>query len=500
MKKLLSVIISIALLFTCSAMNAFAEYSGVTEPFTITLNGESGHSYNVYQIFKGDLACEGDSCLLSNIVWGSDVTSGGQEHFGDASAKASSLTDSSLAKAFAKQLVEGDHGTSYLASGTDMTESPSGKYQVTGLAAGYYLIVDTTSGTGVESVSNYIIQVVKDVDMQPKAIKAPTVEKYVIDAAGPTRLTVDDRSIDDTVKFEIDIELPTEFFDDYSSYKLIVEDILGSGFHYDGSDSENKVKVIHKNSGGTETDITDHFTADSGNPLKLKCDDIKAAGIGAVAGDFIIISYGAKLTDVATVGNTGNSNKVIVRYSNNPNDSTSLGATAEKEVKVFTYKLEIKKIDQDSNALKGAKFSLYKEDGSTPIKENIPADQNGSDFVAVFPGLDSGTYVLKETETPAGYNTILPIKFTVTSTLNSATLSLDSLSATSTTEAGYTTAAFTTVNGSSSKPDYLSTVVVNNKGAILPSTGGIGTTIFYVAGGALVAGAVVLLVLKKKES
>lgn len=501
MKKLLSVIISIALLFTCSAMNVFAEYSAVTGTFTITLNGESGHSYKVYQIFKGDLACEGDNCLLSNIVWGSDVTSGGKTYFVDASTKASSLTDASAAKEFAKQLVEGASGTSYLESGTAMTESPSGTYKVSGLVAGYYLIVDkTTPGTGLESISNYIVQVAKNVTMNPKAIKAPVIEKYVLDATSSSKLTVDDRSIGDTVKFEIDIKLPKDYFDDYSSYKLIIEDTLGSGFHYDDSDSENKAKVIHKNSGGTETDITSYFTADSANPLKLTCNDIKTSGINAVAEDSIIISYGAKLTETATTGNVGNSNKVIVHYSNNPNDSTSLGATAEKEVKVFTYKLEIKKTDQDSTPLKGAEFSLYKEDGITTIKENIPAAQTGTDYIADFSGLDSGTYVLKETKTPSGYNTILPIKFAVASTLNSTTLSLESLSATSTTEAGYTTATFTTVNGLGSKPDYLSTVVVNNKGAILPSTGGIGTTIFYVAGGALVAGAVVLLVLKKKES
>lgn len=501
MKKLLSVIISIALLFTCSAMNAFAEYSGVTEPFTITLNGESGHSYNVYQIFKGDLACEGDNCLLSNIVWGSGVTLGGQEHFGDASVKASSLTDSSVAKSFAKELVEGASGTSYLKSDTPMIESSSGTYGVSGLVAGYYLIVDkTTTGTGLESISNYIVQVAKNVTMDPKAIKAPTIEKYVLSATDSSKLTVDDRSIGDTVKFEIDIKLPKDYFDDYSSYKLIIEDTLGPGFLYDVSDSDNKVKVIHKGSGGTEIDITSRFTADSANPLKLTCDDIKTPGINAVAEDSIIISYGAKLTEDATTGNVGNSNKLIVHYSNNPNDSTSLGATAKKEVKVFTYKLEIKKTDQSSNALKGAEFSLYREDGSTPIKENISAAHNGSDCVAIFSGLDSGTYVLKETKTPVGYNTILPIKFTVTSTFNSDTLSLNSLSATSTTEADYTTAAFTTVNNSSSKPDYLSTVVVNNKGATLPSTGGIGTTIFYAVGGVLVAGAVVLLVLKKREN
>ena len=209
------------------------------------------------------------------------------------------------------------------------------------------------------------------------------------------------------------------------------------------------------------------------------------------------VTYTAHLNDKAAVnitnGPTDNKNSVQLQYSNNPRDSIVYrDHTPESEVYVFTYQLNNTKYHDKAeagNELKDAGFRLYSDEACEhevelykegdfyyPIKNAIgktavemKSAANGQFNVK---GLDAGTYYLKETTTPAGYHACDVT--TVTIKANHTKERVD-------------------LNGST-----LSTTIVNNRGTPLPSTGGIGTTIFYIVGGGLMVAAAILLITKKR--
>lgn len=199
-----------------------------------------------------------------------------------------------------------------------------------------------------------------------------------------------------------------------------------------------------------------------------------------------------------------------LEYSNNPNDTQGgeIGKTPDDTVIVFTYKLIVNKTKSNGDALAGADFKLEKKnsDGTytavtrkttatvDPEKNEIPVADNAGKTATrfTFTGLDDGEYKLTETTTPAGYNTIAPIEFTVTAehTILSDNPALTTLNGNPV--SGEITLTPSTDNSS------LSTNIVNQAGTELPETGGMGTTILYVIGAILVIGAGILLVTKKR--
>lgn len=218
------------------------------------------------------------------------------------------------------------------------------------------------------------------------------------------------------------------------------------------------------------------------------------------AGSVITVDYKSTLNSNAVLGEEGNVNKAKLEYSNNPNDSQGgKGSTPWDNVIVFTYKVVINKVDGDNaNApLSGAEFTLSKKLKNGSIKD-IAVVKNTAGTEFTFSGLDDGDYVLTETTTPSGYNTIDPITFTVTAdhdivwTTQDRNKVLTSLS-------GNKVKGEITLTADKKKGS-LTSDVVNKSGSTLPSTGGIGTTIFYVVGVILMLGAGVLLVTKKRMS
>jgi LPXTG-motif cell wall-anchored protein len=203
------------------------------------------------------------------------------------------------------------------------------------------------------------------------------------------------------------------------------------------------------------------------------------------------------------IGSAGNPNTYHVVYSNNPN-GTGTGTTPDDKNIVFTYKTIFNKVKEDgTTALTGADFKLEKKvkgawvdvtklhTGEGAINPTKTGDDKGSTFT--FSGLDDGVYKLTETKTPKGYNSIDPIEFTI-----SATHVIESDDPKLTALTGTVGAEFTL------KPSItdgsLTGNVVNKEGSTLPSTGGIGTTIFYVLGGLLVIGSGIILVARRKAS
>ena len=503
-KKLASLLLVLVMVFAL-ATTAFAEET----TYSITINNSAkDHTYEAYQIFTGDLS----GTTLSNIVWGSGVSEAGQTALGDAAAKAETLKTEADAKAFAKAVAP--YLTTAAGSANTVTD---GKYVISGLAAGYYLVKDQDGSlTGDnDSYTEYIIQVVGNVTATPKS-DVPDVQKKVKDNNDSTDTTKTDwqdsadYDIGDSIPFQLKATL-ADNVSAYTTYKVVFHDTLSKGLTYN-----NDAKVYID---GTETNgfaVTATVNAD-GTTLTVSCDDVKA--LSAVNSSAITVEYTAKLNENAVLGSAGNPNKVYLEYSNNPNKSESgenheTGKTPEDTVIVFTYQTIINKVDSENKPLTGAAFKLEKlikgKDGAadtwTTVKE-FTVDETTTSFT--FSGLDDGQYKLTETKTPAGYNTIDPIYFVIEATHDETAdaPTLKTLNAYLTDANGNKQTEMK--DGESVNIDLgtvdltagsITTTVVNKSGSELPSTGGIGTTIFYVLGGVLVLAAVVLLVTKKRMS
>lgn len=300
-----------------------------------------------------------------------------------------------------------------------------------------------------------------------------------------------------------------ESYGRYTTYKYKFDDTMTNMTYKNGS-----VKVYYVKDGSTtRNEINSGFAPtwdDGAKELTVTFNDLKTAVSGLTHGDKIVVTYTATLDANAVVGGKGNPNKVKLEYSNNPN-AEGTGETPEKTVVVFTYKTIINKVtkgtDGNNVPLAGAEFTLSKfiasEAGRDTVMVNgteylgtwnsgvkvVPTNTDNIANVFTFSGLDAGIYRLTETKTPAGYNTIDPVYFEIVATNNGTEVTSMEGKDVNGSEISFTA---NVTNGS------LSADVINNAGTTLPSTGGMGTTVFYVVGGGLMAVAVVLLVTKKR--
>lgn len=497
-KKLASLLLALVMVLAMG-MSTFADET----TYSITINNSAeGHTYEAYQIFTGDLSTKGNEKVLSNIKWGSGISEDGKTALGDAAAKAETLKTEANAKAFAKEVAP--YLTTVAGSASTVTD---GKYVISGLTAGYYLVKDQDDSlTGDnDTYTEYIIKVVGNVSADPKS-DVPAVQKKVKDINDSTDDAMTDwqdsadYDIGDSIPFQLKATL-ADNVSSYTTYKVVFHDTLSKGLTYN---NDAKVYIDGKETNGFT--VTATVKADGTTTLTVSCDDVKALGAGNSS--VITVEYTATLNENAVLGSAGNPNEVHLEYSNNPNKSeegnNETGNTPSDKVIVFTYKVIINKITKNPDydpevegskeyiPLTGAEFTLEKYNKETDKWEAITVVKNDEGTTFTFSGLDDGNYRLTETKTPSGYNTIDPIEFTVTAEHDvlSDNPALTSLSGNATT--GELTFTSNTTEGS------LSADVVNQAGSTLPETGGIGTTIFYVLGGILVAAAVILLVVKRR--
>ena len=529
-KKLLAALLAVAMV-CAMAIPAFAENSEG--------DVDSHHTYSAFQIFKGDV--EGNNIKdfkISNVDWGSNIINNSDDflnklreadHIGPLFTNAKSAQevlavisqwhdsdDDSIAFArfVCHYLYSNDANPTYVVrAGSNALTIPEAK-------AGYYLFVDTTDFSKDDSYHSYnsfLLMVTKgnwNVPITPKAEK-PTVEKKVYDNPDGTSTggfgSSADHAINEKFQFQLTATLPdstNRAYDYYDKYSVIFHDTLSDGITYDKDDELDSV-VIKSN--GNTYNITDSskYTIDttdleSQNSFVVNI-DVKAcakdAGFDLNDGATITVTYTAHLNDKAYVntagGSTSNINKVYLTYSNNPKDESSIGKTPESTpVYVYTYQLNNTK-HQDTEkgpALEGACFRLYSDEACTdqsevqlyqkdgfyyPIKDvlgkeavEMKSAANGTFNVK---GLDAGTYYLKEITPPDGYSACKVIPVTI--------------------KADHSRNDQVNLEGSNLTND-----IVNIKagGITLPSTGGIGTTMFYVVGGGLMVAAIVLLVTKKR--
>lgn len=472
-------------------LTAFAD--GGDNSLTIKNTGKTAHTFELYQIFTGDYS----NGTLSNIKWGDGVSSDGQSALGDASKKASKITN---VTDFANEVKK------YLTNATTSTSVAAGEtYTFDNLVAGYYLVkdVDNSQKDTAGAYTSYIVQVVGKVTKDTK-LDVPTVVKKVQDkndSTGETSVWQDsaDYDIGDDVPYQITGTMPNTI-DDYKTYKYVFTDTMSKGLTY----TAKNVKITIG-----DKDVTSSFTEavatkeDGSTVVTWTCENLKdIEGVTLNENTKVVVNYTAKLNENAVLGSGGNPNTVNLTFSNNPNNGGEgeTGKTPDDKNIVFTYKVVVNKVDKDNKALAGAEFTLSKVNAnntSTVVKTFTLTGNTKTDattFTAT--GLDDGTYVLKETKTPTGYNTIADQYFTITAehdaTADNPTLT--SLSGDKLTSSTQSTITFTADKDAGS----LTTNVVNEKGSSLPSTGGIGTTIFYAAGGALVVLAGAMIAARKR--
>lgn len=459
--------------------------------YTISVPTGSNHTYQVYQIFTGDYSSDGK---LSNIKWGQNSNSRGDGvSIGE---KVDENVLNQLAAVAGKsdedKLAVIERYANLSENGMD-TVSASKPIQV---AAGYYLFKDTTTGI---SGNTYIAEVVGNVLIKAKNSHVPGFEKKLKDKNDTTDndfggwQDVADHDIGDEIPFKLEGTVPADYDAEYTSYYFAFHDEEEAGLTF----NKDSVKV-YVDDDEIETGFEVKTSTTDGCSFEVVFSDLKT--IDAVqAGSKIRVEYTSTLNPNAVIGGNGNLNKAQLEYSNNPRDTSSKDKTVWDNVVVFTYQVVVNKYAnsvEENNKLPGADFTLTKKlNGDTTKVIAAVKSPDGKQFT--FKGLDDGEYTLTETVTPDGYNTIDPITFTVTATHGTEWDGKGvrgNLITALTGNAAPGEITFTPDKGTGA----LTTNVINKSGTVLPSTGGMGTTVFYVVGGGLMAVAVVLLVTKKR--
>ena len=499
MKKLMAALLAVAMV-CAMAIPAFADGSSSTSTAPVTTlytiaAPHNGHTYEIYQIFTGDYD-PSNKTMLTNIKWGKNGKGGAvgdavdQAILNELSGVASSAIDSAKLAVIEKYVTL-----------TNPVETivDGGSVEVAG---GYYLIKDQDGSlSGSEPYTTYLVSVVGTVTITPKSNDVPEFEKKLKDTNDSTGDVSDwqdsaDYDIGDYIPFRLQGTVPADY-DSYSTYYYAFHDKEEAGLTFDPS----SVEVHLGDENGAIISATDYrvltkkdsTTSDTDCTFEIVFDDLKNV-TGVTANSTITVTYKSKLNDNAVLGAHGNVNQAKLEYSNNPRGSGT-GTTPWDNVIVFTYKVVVNKIDQDNNSLEGAEFTLTKKiNGADDFVQSMTIDADNKALFTLS-GLDDGEYTLTETKTPAHYNTISPITFTVNAEHEIEWIStrdnvLTSLSGNKV--IGEITFDVDKTAGS------LSTNVVNNIGTTLPGTGGIGTTIFYVIGGGLMVAAAILLITKKR--
>ena len=520
-KKLLAALLAVAMV-CAMAIPAFA--------YNIKEDINKDHSFEAFQIFKGDV--EGNK--ISNATWGSNITHPDDflEKLKDApiigaqfqSIDATNATDAATVQKVLAVISKWSNSDNdsiafarfvckylYPTADANPTHAAIGNHTLHFDDAGYYLIVDTTyfkPGDSYVAYNSFMLTVTQanwNVDVTPK-VEKPSVKKEVYDNQDGTSNEAGfgssaDHAINEEFKFKLTATLPASnvhVYDYYDKYTVIFNDTLSEGITFDRLDT---VEITN----GTTSQVIDSnkYTLYEKQPyLTLGIDDVKtcASGLNLNDGATITVTYTAHLNDKAFVNTTSgssteNKNSVQLQYSNNPRNSAYWGFTPESEVRVYTYQLNNTKYHDDDtqgNELEGAGFKLYSD---ADCKNEVELYQDGEFYYPIknatgkeavemksaangqfnVKGLDAGTYYLKETTPPKDYNACADKKIVISAT-------------------------HTEYNVILSGESNLNNKIINKKagGITLPSTGGIGTTIFYVVGGGLMVAAIVLLVTKKR--
>ncbi len=517
-KRALALVLALTLLLAMSA----TVFAGDAATHIITIsNTQSGHTYDAYQVFKGNTRTVGadgtQTTVLTDIAWGNGVdgtalldelkTLDAYKDCASAEAVADVLkgfkAKSSELDAFAK--IVGRHLRTVAGTSTE-SASP---YTINVTGDGYYLVKDRSVSEN-QTATKYILEVLNDVQVAAKA-DLPTIDKVIVNAdsnnGSDGKGTAQDVGSD--VQFKLTSTVPS--MDGYDSYTYTVKDTLSDGLTFKENSVVIKIKNTAANTEVTLVKDTDYTVRASGQTFTI--DFTNFISQKSKAGQTIEITYSATLNEKA-LSRDEETNTVHLEYSNDPNDSSSKGNTPDKTVYVYDFDIVVDKYTNNGEKkLADAKFVLKKAGGTGDVyyhwddatktvgwvpvanaadlktvdaweKAGVTVAVTDSNGKTTFKGLDSGKYALVEIDAPNGYNLLKgPVDVEITVKYDAKTGKLETTSATAADNNG----------------QYSQTESVENKsGAELPSTGGIGTTVFYVLGGLLVVCAGVLLITKRR--
>ena len=498
-RKLASLLLALVMVFAL-ATTAFA-----TEPATPTTTGSititnaaKGETYKIYKLFDATVNADGSSIAYTGTVPGSL-----SDYFtADANGYISATNDAKEGDHMSERLEEALKVWTVTATPTSQADGDGTALNFKGLELGYY-VVTTTQGDQLISVDSTMPDVkivdkntstpsdlhknasTKDVNIGNTVTYTVSFKTSNYDGAGESAKEIVSYTIEDT--------LP-DFLSNVTVTSIIVDN--------DGSDTTT----------GDRDDVTVQF--DNNKKINIDWYDKTENKFKYDNGATVTITYTAVVTEKAAIDGEGNTNKVTVTWTTKDGTQPGPGKLEEKET-IYTYAIALKKVSDNGRNLPGAvfEFPFYVKsdadatdgayiyagtDPSTGLTNRITTPDSG---VIVVKGVKSGSYNnIKEVTAPAGYNkltapvTVEAVKTGSTST--HTTVYLDKDGNIANTETDRKTEVKVDIEKIAAKP----VVVVNKAGTELPSTGGMGTTIFYILGSILVVAAVVLLVTKKRMS
>lgn len=392
------------------------------------------------------------------------------------------------------------------------TTANTAEIDVTSSGAGYYLVTasaKTTDGDSDNVVAFCALTTTTSSSEVELKADVPTIDKAVKESTDTEYSKYADAQIGETLNFKLTATIP-QYADKYDSYTYVIHDLISSGLTVDNS----SIKV-YSDSDLTNEIPTDNYSLKTGNNVsetdKSTCTfevEVNSSYVKAKSGTSLYIAYNAVLNENAVIFNSNENNTAKIQYSNNPYDTSSTETTPEKEVKVYSYSFNVFKYylnEETETGLSNAKFRLYSDNGCeneiAVVSSGTNSDgyntyrvattnETGVDIVSAengyitVSGLDSSTqYYLKEVAAPDGYYLLEnPIKVEIIANAKSDNTAVESITL------------------KQDNTDVTVVKVLNQSGSILPVTGGIGTTIFYIVGGVIIVVALVLLIVRKRIS
>lgn len=474
MKKIfhsLLVLLCTAALLCGAVLPAFAEGAPVNGSININ-KAANGETYDIYRIFDLESYTTGENGKYSYTLSEKWANVG----FGTADAfttyfklengyvypkNESSYNDSATAAEFAVKALAFAKEKKIDNDGSQ--EATNGSVAFTGLTLGYYL-VDTSLGTLCSlTTTNPTVRI-------DEKNSVPDIEKNIVE--NNQLVSSNNATIGSTINYRVTIHAKK------GATGYVLTDTLSAGLTFN---NDVKVKI-----GETSYTFPADYTVATGTSNDFTVTFNQSMLDKLTGNTDILVTYSATLNKDAVIHDGVNKNTVKLHYGNN-------SETTEKTTSTSTYKFDLVKTDASNTLLAGAKFKLYdsqeggKEIKLTEVNDHTyrPAvgDEKGDDIVTIgnapitIQGLANGTYWLEEIQQPAGYNKLTKRKSVKLENGNN----------------------IATMEGTTYNPANNGGLhIVNQSGTVLPGTGGMGTTLFYIVGGGLMVAAFVLLIAKKR--
>lgn len=492
MKKLMAALLAVAMV-CAMAIPAFAADGSThssSEDGKITINNAvAGQTYKIYRILDLQYNDTAKSFrYVKNDKWGAFVE--GQTTYLSVDSKTGVVTwansdnadNGAAIKALAVaagQYVKDKEDAGLTADDSKVAASSTVIFD--NLPLGWYLVVSDLTTDAICSIDT----TAKQVTIKEKN-GVPTVTKEVEYASGSWGQG-NDGNVGDTVNFQTTI-----YVTDGNPTNYILHDEMSNGL-----DFQTGTISVKKN----DKPFTDYTIE---NPIDDCTFEIKFKDGTLQTNDKVVVTYSATINSNAVVGTAGNDNETWLEYGDH-HDST------HSNTKTYTWKFNIFKYFTDSDDtmqyLADVEFVLYRTNaddkaeyakfdsnnklsGWTEAENEATKLRTNANSTVAVEGLDKGTYFLKEITTPGGFNGLTSdVEVQITSscnTLTNATYAVEYKMANANDE------DFTDAGDEKIVP------IENKRGTTLPSTGGIGTTIFYVVGGGLMVAAAILLITKKR--